>query len=67
MTSNAVAFIETETGWHPRSVCDVKLGQTYYVLNDGVKGPIYIALADAKQIGGQGSNVLWVIDGKLVE
>ena len=67
MTSISVAFIETETGWSPCHVRDIKSGQTYYVVKDGVKGDIYTALSDAKSNGTHEGEPTWYIESKPVE
>lgn len=67
MTTTTVAFIETETGWLPSHIRDIKQGQTYYLVRDGVHGEIYTAIADAKQDVAHEGNVCWCVHSKPVE
>lgn len=67
MTSISVAFIETETGWTPCHVRDIRQGQTYYVVKNGVQGEIYKAMSDAKPNGSHEGEPTWFIESKPVE
>lgn len=67
MTTTTVAFIELETGWKPCHVREIKQGQTYYLVRNGVQGEVYTATADAKPAGHHDGEPSWIIDSKPVE
>lgn len=61
-----LAFVEQETGWVPCQVAEVKRGNTFYLVKDGKKGSVLLAIADAKQINDRDESS-WVVDAKPVE
>lgn len=44
-----IALKETAQGWLPCHLSEIKKGETFYIVEDGLRGPIQIATDDAVQ------------------
>lgn len=66
-TGTLVALVETELGWRPCHVRDIKQHDVYYLVQDGVAGYIYKALSDAVEQGTQERQPAFYIDSQLLE
>jgi hypothetical protein len=65
--SEPQAYVETETGWTPCSMGDIKKGDTFYLVRDGAPSEVFTALASATLNNLKRGKPYWFIDSKPVE